>query len=204
MGWTFWLCALGLLAMRSLAAASDVEMPVREGHPRDRFPLKVYVAPLSDRSFEEVLGRAIGDWNAACRAVLGVEAFVVAKDEAGAQVTIRLATGRPRKLRGETEIGFGPDGVIEPPVRILLMEPSTRGQTSRQTLLYEVAAHELGHALGLPHTADPGSVMCCVRHGMDFNDPAVRRAYVDARRNPDLHSVESQLKAHYAEFWRSR
>ena len=201
MGWTFWLCALGLLAMRSLAAASDVEMPVREGHPRDRFPLKVYVAPLSDRSFEEVLGRVIWDWNAACRAVLGVEAFVVAKDEAGAQVTIRLATGRPRKLMGETET-IGPT-FIGPPVRSPC-EPSTRGQTSRQTLLYEVAAHELGHALGLPHTADPGSVMCCVRHGMDFNDPAVRRAYVDARRNPDLHSVESQLKAHYAEFWRSR
>jgi hypothetical protein len=204
MGRTFWLCAVGILAMWSLAAASDVEMPVREGHPRNRFPLKVYVAPLSDRSFEGAVGRAIEDWNAVCRAVLGLEAFVLTKGEAGAQVTIALASGSSRKLMGETEIGIGQDGVIEPPVRILLIEPSTRGQTPRETLLYEVAAHELGHALGLPHTADPRSVMCCVRHGMDFNDPAVRRAYVDARRDPDLRSVESQLKAHYAEFWRGR
>ena len=204
MGRTRWLCALGLLAMRGLAGASDVEISGREGHPRDRFPLKVYVAPLGDRALEGVVARAVRDWNAVSLAVLGLEAFVPMKDEAGAQVTIALATGRAEKLMGETEIAFDQRGVIEPPVRILLAEPSARGQTPRETILYEVTAHELGHALGLAHTADPKSVMCCVAHGLDFSDPAVRRAYVDARRNPELRSVEAQLKSHYAQFWRSR
>ena len=197
-------CAIGLLAMGGLAAASDVEMPVREGHPRDRFPLKVYVTPLRDRGLEAVIGRAIRDWNTVGVSVLGREVFVVVEAGAGAQVTIALGSGSSPRLMGETEIGSDPEGVITPPVRIILTDSPARGQTSRDTLRYQVTAHELGHALGLPHTTDPRSIMCCVWHGVDFNDPDFRRAYVEARRNPDLRSVESQLKAHYAAFWHGR
>jgi hypothetical protein len=44
--------------------------------------------------------------------------------------------------------------------------------------------------------------MCCVYASLDFNDPAVREAYVEARRHPDVGSVRTQLVAHYERFWR--
>jgi hypothetical protein len=37
---------------------------------------------------------------------------------------------------------------------------------------------------------------------VDFNDPVVREAYIEARRHPDLRSVREELIAHYTRFWR--
>jgi hypothetical protein len=46
--------------------------------------------------------------------------------------------------------------------------------------------------------------MCCVHASLDFNDPAVRAAYVESRRHPDIGSVRAQLTAHYERVWRTR
>ena len=56
-------------------------------------------------------------------------------------------------------------------------------------------------ALGLAHVADPRSLMCCEDGALDFKDAAVREAYVQTRRQPDLGSVSAQLVRHYERFW---
>jgi len=193
---------LALLIFCAPAAGSEIEMSPPEGHPRGRFPLAVYVAPMADSTQEAAVKRAVEDWNSVFRGALGIAAFRWATRADEAAVSIALAPRTSPKMMGETEIGADQNGVIELPVRITLLEPTTRGQTPRETLLYEVAAHELGHALGLPHTNQPRSLMCCVWGSLDFNDPAVRAAYLEGRRHPDLRSVEVQLKAHYKAFWK--
>ena len=183
------------------AVASNTALSGAEGHPRARFPLTVWWQPPADARLEAVMRRAVEDWNALSREALGIEAFAKGAREV-AQVRVQLEPATTGGLMGATEVQTSDAGVIEPPVSVTLAEPTARGQTSRETLLYQVFAHELGHALGLPHVRDPRSLMCCEHGAVDLGDPAVRDAYVQARRQPDLRSVRAQLVEHYARFWR--
>jgi hypothetical protein len=45
--------------------------------------------------------------------------------------------------------------------------------------------------------------MCCVRGSVNFSDPAIRGAYIAARRHPSLRSVNAELVQHYEAFWKS-
>jgi predicted Zn-dependent protease len=92
-------------------------------------------------------------------------------------------------------------GVIRLPVRIDLAEPTPMGATSRETVLFQVAAHEIGHAVGLPHTDDPGSIMCCRKGAVNLQDPAIRARYLEARRRPEVRSALPQLLGLYPRFW---
>jgi len=178
--------AVVLLALSMVAQASDTDLSGAEGHPRERFPLSVWAEPFNDAALDGAVRRALDDWNAVARDALGVPVFVSAPTRDAAGITIAVQPPEASKLMGFTELSTGSAGVIALPVRITVVAPAARGQTSRETLLYQVVAHELGHAKG----------------SVDFNDPAAREAYIDARRHPDVRSARAQLAAHYARVWR--
>lgn len=162
----------------------------------------MWAQSFDDPALDGAVRRALDDWNALAREVLGVLAFTAAPTREAAGVSIVVQPPDTAKLMGYTELATQADDVIALPVGIAVVAPVARGQTSPETLLYQVVAHELGHALGLAHVRDPRSLMCCVKGSVDFNDPAVRDAYIEARRHPDVRSARAQLAEHYARAWR--
>jgi Matrixin len=193
--------ALLLFILAAVAAeASETGLSGVQGHPPERFPLALHVAPLGDPALAAVATRVIADWNALLEETLGVRAFKEVERPEAAHVLVTLETGAGQRLMGEARLEADDAGVIALPVRIVVWEPRTRGQTPPEILLYQVLAHELGHALGLTHVREPQSVMCCIHASVDFSDEATREAYVRSRRNPDLRSLRDQLVEHYERF----
>jgi hypothetical protein len=198
---------LGLLALpfaRAVGEASEVPAARARllGHPRSRFPLLLFATPAPAPRLDGALRDALDEWNQVFRETFGVAAFLWHDREDTAQVIVRFAPpDASGRLMGETRLDADERGVLRPPLHVTLHQPVARGQTPAERLLFQIAAHELGHTLGLPHQNEPASLMCCDRGALDFEDARVREAYIAARRQPSVRSVVAQLTTHYRQFW---
>jgi hypothetical protein len=188
----------------SRIAASDIPNLEHRliGHPRNRFPLTIYAEPAASQSFDAAIREAVAQWNKVFERQFHVAAFTSNNNEARADILVQFTKStRGHHEMGATDIDADRYGVIRLPVIIELNPPRPRGGTDVQQMLFDVTAHELGHALGLPHINKANSIMCCDPGAINFSDPATRAAYTAARRHPDFRSVEADLAAHYQQFW---